>query len=601
MEPFVFLGFGIDAWITIVTLLVTFGVLLFTSLPSDLVFLGVIGVLFVTGVLDASEALSGFSSVTVAVVGVMFVVVAGLTYTGVLHWIIKHLLGWPKDYERALVRLMVPVAVLSPLLNTATVVTLFVSVVKMWAKKLSISPSRLLIPICFAGNMGAVCVILVLPANLVISGFYESHTGHPLGVLAPAVPALFGLVAGMLTILALCRLLPEREAPEAAFESTGDYTVEFLVPSDNPYIAKRVGQLGLKNVRGGSLIELRHFDDDKIMSPVPDREPLMGGDRLVYAGQIDELLELKKTYGFVSVDHHVFHFSEVDTDRQLRMAYINFGSSLINTKIVDSAFERDNNLTLVAVARRGKRIEQPPREVVLQAGDTLLLECPPHMKLNDAVLGHQLQFFDSTDVPDIGRHTLVSTAIMVGMVLLAAWGVMPLLQSAFIAAGAMLFCRCCSPAQAMKSIKWSLLASLAGNIALGLAIHKTGIAEWASRGILAVSGSDPLIVMIAICLVTAVITEFLSNTAVAAISVPIMYSAAIQLGYDPLPFVIALIMAANSSLATPVGSSVNMLVYGPGGYRFSDFLRIGLPVKVAFLTISILVVIVVYPLTPLSS
>jgi len=131
MEPFVFLGFGIDAWITIVTLLVTFGVLLFTSLPSDLVFLGVIGVLFVTGVLDASEALSGFSSVTVAVVGVMFVVVAGLTYTGVLHWIIKHLLGWPKDYERALVRLMVPVAVLSPLLNTATVVTLFVSVVKM--------------------------------------------------------------------------------------------------------------------------------------------------------------------------------------------------------------------------------------------------------------------------------------------------------------------------------------------------------------------------------------------------------------------------------------------------------------------------------------
>ena len=185
MEPFVFLGFGIDAWITIVTLLVTFGVLLFTSLPSDLVFLGVIGVLFVTGVLDASEALSGFSSVTVAVVGVMFVVVAGLTYTGVLHWIIKHLLGWPKDYERALVRLMVPVAVLSPLLNTATVVTLFVSVVKMWAKKLSISPSRLLIPICFAGNMGAVCVILVLPANLVVSGFYESNSGHTLGVLAP--------------------------------------------------------------------------------------------------------------------------------------------------------------------------------------------------------------------------------------------------------------------------------------------------------------------------------------------------------------------------------------------------------------------------------
>lgn len=175
---------------------------------------------------------------------------------------------------------------------------------------------------------------------------------------------------GLLTMIALRRLLPERKAPEAAFESTGDYTVELLVPSDNPYIAKRVGPLGLNNVVGGSLIELRHFDDDKIMSPVPDKEPLMGGDRLVYAGQIEELLELKKKYGLVSADHYVFHYSEVDTSRQLRTAYITFGSSLINTRIGNGSFERDNNVTLVAVARRGKRIEQAPREVVLQAGDT---------------------------------------------------------------------------------------------------------------------------------------------------------------------------------------------------------------------------------------
>ena len=182
-----------------VTIVVTFGVLLFTKLRADLVFLGVIGVLFVSGVLDVNEALSGFSSTTVAVVGVMFVVVAGLNH-----------------------------------------------------------------------------------------------------------------------------------------------------------------------VMGGSLIELRHFDDDKIMSPVPDREPLMGGDRLIYAGQIDELLEVKKKFGFVSADHHIFHYSEVDSDRQLRTAYITFGSSLINTKIGEGNFERNNNVTLVAVARKGKRIEQAPREVVLK-------------------------------------------------------------------------------------------------------------------------------------------------------------------------------------------------------------------------------------------
>ena len=593
------LGFSIYAWITMVTIVVTFGVLLFTKLRADLVFLGVIGVLFVTGVLDVNEALSGFSSTTVAVVGVMFVVVAGLTYTGVLHWIVKHLLGWPKDDKSALLRLMIPVAVLSPILNTTTVVAMFVGVVKVWAKKVKMTPSKLLIPLCFAGNMGAVCLILVLPSNLVVSGFYESNFGETMGILAPAIPGLAGLVAGMLTMMALRRLLPERKAPEAAFESTGDYTVEMLVPSDNPYVAKRVGMLGLNHVMGGSLIELRHFDDDKIMSPVPDREPLMGGDRLIYAGQIDELLEVKKKFGFVSADHHIFHYSEVDSDRQLRTAYITFGSSLINTKIGEGNFERNNNVTLVAVARKGKRIEQAPREVVLQAGDTLLLECPPHMNIHSTALGQQLQFFDSTDVPAIGRQTVVSTVIMTVMVALTALGIMPLLQSAFLAAGAMLLVRCCSPSQAMNAIKWNLLATLAGSIVLGLAIQKTGIADWVSHGILSISGSNPLTVMVAICLATALITEFLSNTAVAAMIVPIMYTAAIQLGYDPLPFLMALIMAANSSLATPISSSVNMLVYGPGGYRFSDFLRIGIPVKVAFLIVSILVSILVYPLTPL--
>ena len=590
------MGFNIYAWITIATVLVTFGILLFTKLRQDLVFLGVVGVLFVTGVLDVNEALSGFSSTTVAVVGVMFIVVAGLTYTGVLHWMVKNILGRPKDYKRALLRLMIPVAVLSPFLNTTTVVAMFVGVVKMWARKVKMMPSRLLIPLCLAGNMGAVCVILVLPSNLVVSGFYESNSGHTMGVLAPAIPGLIGLLAGMLTMIALRRLLPERQAPEAAFESTGDYTVELLVPSDNPNIAKRVGPLGLNNVTGGSLIELRHFDDDKIMSPVPDREPLMGGDRLVYAGQIDELLELKKKYGLVSADHFVFHYSEVDTDRKLRTAYINFGSSLINSKIGNGNFERDNNVTLVAVARKGKRIEQAPREVVLQAGDTLLLECPPNMNIDTTALGQQLQFFDSTDIPYLGRQTIVSTAIMIAMVALTVSGVMSLLQSAVIAAGAMLILRCCSPSQAMNAIKWSLLASLAGSITLGLAIQKTGIAAWISQSILSISGSNPLIVMIAVCMVAAVITEFLSNTAVAALIVPIMYSAATQLGYDPLPFLIALIMAANSSLATPIGSSVNMLVYGPGGYRFSDFIRIGVPVKLAFLAASIIIVILLYPL-----
>ena len=168
-----FLGFGLDAWITIVTVLCMFSILLFTKWRSDVVFLGAIGVLFVAGVLDAKDAFSGFSSSSVITVGVLFVVVAGLTHTGVLQWIVKHLLGTPNSYSKAVTRLMLPVAVLSSFLSNTTVVSLFVGIVKMWAKKLSISPSKLLIPLSYASGMGGVCTLIGTPPNLIISGLYE--------------------------------------------------------------------------------------------------------------------------------------------------------------------------------------------------------------------------------------------------------------------------------------------------------------------------------------------------------------------------------------------------------------------------------------------
>ena len=598
MESIVFLGFNLYAWITIVTVLSMFSVLLFTKLRADLVFLGAIAILFVTGVLDAKEAFSGFSSTSVVIIGVLFVVVAGMTHTGVLQWVVKHLLGQPKSYSKAVVRLMLPVAALSSFLSNTTVVALFVGIVKMWSKKLGISPSKLLIPLSYASGMGGVCTLIGTPPNLIISGLYAEHTGIAMNVLATTVPGLFCLAVGVLSIIAMRKLLPDRQAPEAAFESTSEYTVELLVPSDNAHIGETIAEAGLSEVRGGSLIEIIHYDE--VISPVPDDEPIMGGDRLVFAGQIDEILDLKKSHGLVNADHHVFTMDEVSKDRQLRTAYVTFGSSLINTKIGDSMFEKEHNLTLVAVARRGKRISESPREVVLQAGDTLLFECPPRVNINTERLTAQLQFFDSAQVPNIGKKTLVSTAIMIAMVVLSALNVIPLLQCAFLAAIAMLVFRCCNVDQAMKAINWEILMVFAGSVVLGVAIQKTGIAERLAFGILDVCGTNPIVVMLAICFVGTFITEFISNTAAGAMFFPIMYQAAEQLGYEPYPFLIALMVSVSSSFATPIGSPTHMLVYGPGGYRFSDFMRIGLLMNIIILLANIFITTIVYPLTPLN-
>ena len=597
MESFVFWGFNLYAWITILTVLTMFTVLLLTKLRADVVFLGAISILFVTGVLNAKEAFSGFSSTSVVIIGVLFVVVAGLTHTGVLQWIVKNLLGQPESYSKAVVRLMLPVAALSSFLSNTTVVALFVGIVKMWSKKLGISPSKLLIPLSYASGMGGVCTLIGTPPNLIISGLYAENTGEAMNVLTTTVPGLFCLFIGVLSIIAMSKLLPNRKTPESAFESTSEYTVELEVPSDNPHIGETVNEAGLNDVRGGNLIEVVHYDE--FVSPANGEEILMGGDRLIFSGQIDEILDLKHSHGLVSADHHVFTLSEIDSSRQLRTAFVTFGSSLIGKSIGGTTFEKDNGLVLVAVARRGERIKQSPREVVLQAGDTLLLDCPPNMKINESSLTAKLHFFDSDQVPNIGKKTLISTTIMMAMVVLSALNVIPLLQCAFLAAIAMLIFRCCNVDQAMKAINWEILMVFAGSVVLGIAIQKTGIAERLAFGILDVCGDNPIVVMTAICFVGTFITEFISNTAAGAMFFPIMYQAAEKLGYEPFPFLVALMISVSSSFATPIGSPTHMLVYGPGGYRFSDFMRIGLLMNIIILAANIFIVNIIYPLTPL--
>jgi di/tricarboxylate transporter len=465
----------------------------------------------------------------------------------------------------------------------------------MWSKKLGISPSKLLIPLSYASGMGGVCTLIGTPPNLIISGLYEEKTGVAMNILTTTIPGLFCLAVGVLSVIAMRRLLPDRKAPESAFEQTGEYTVELRVPSDNPYIGQTLNEAGLYHINGGSLIEMYHYDHAPL--PVREDEIIMGGDHLIYAGHIDEIYEIAVSHNLVAADHHVFSMSEIDENSKLRTAYVNFGSSLIGKRIGDIGFEKDTNMILAAVSRRGERINEAPRDVVLEAGDTLLLVCPGNFKVDTSK--SDLCFFDSDEVPDIGYGTLISTAIMIAMVTLSALGVLPLLQCAFLAAAAMLLFKCCNMDQAMKAINWDILMVFAGSAVLGIAIQKTGIAEWMANGILDVCGTNPIVVMTAVCFVGTFITEFISNTAAGAMFFPIMYEAAEKLGYDPFPFLVALMISVSSSFATPIGSPTHMLVYAPGGYRFSDFMRIGLLMNIIILAANILIVNIVYPLTPL--
>ena len=589
-----FLGLSLAAWFVVFVVLLVFLLQICTKLPSDFVFLGGMCLLLVSGVIPVNSVLGGFSSSTVVLIGALFVVICGLVHTGFMQWVSRYCLGTPKTYRKAIVRLMFPVAALSSLLNNTAVVALFTGVVKIWSKKLGIAPSKLLIPLSYASGMGGICTLLGTPPNLLISGFYTKETGIALSIFTPTLVGLFCLVVGVLSVIALSRLIPERKSPEDALQSTDGYTMELMVPTMSELVGKTIKEAGLDNIKGGHLIEIIRMDSE-VITALDEDEFIFGGDRLIFSGNVEKMLEMRDSYQLVNATHHVFSLDEVEKNRNLRMVTVGYRSTFIGSRMCDTPFEEEYNLVLVAIAREGEVIKGSPREVEIKAGDTLLIECPQHSRAIN-YSNYNLLEMESSSLYKPNIRTLYSSFVMIAMIAVSSLGYMSLLQAAFVAAFAMIIFRFCTIAQARESIDWSLLMIFAGSISLGTAIQETGIAEWISQGILTVCNGSPIIALAGICLIGTFITEFTSNTATAAIFFPIAFQTAINMDVNPLTFCVALMISVSSSFATPIGSPTHMIVYGPGGYRFSDFARIGIPMNFIILAANLFITLILFPL-----
>lgn len=510
---FELMGLSGNAWFTVVVILVLFGAMIFSKVRSDILFLGAMGTLFVSGVLDVKGAFGGFSASSVIVIGVLYMVITGLNQTGVLNWIVKHMMGSPKTLTTTIIRTMFPVAILSSVLTNTTIVALFIDVVKIWAKKLGISPSKLLIPLSYASGMGGVCTLIGTPPNLIISGLYTDKTGVELSIFSTTLTGLFCLAVGIISIIAMQKLLPERESP-LSHSGDDEVTIEFMVPSKHPFIGKTLQDIYENNPQGfekdkNAIIAIRHFDKE-VEKATPD-SVIMGSDHIVVSCKA----------------------------KQLR--YIS------------------NNLNL-------------------------------KNEYMDGILENMV------DKKNFGKKTVISSLIMITMVLLSAFNILPLLSSCILAAAAMMITRCCTGSQAMRSVNWDILMIFAGSICLGKALETTGVAQMIANQLLSFSGSNAYISLALMCLVATFITEFISNTATAAMFCPIAVSAAATLGVNPLTFCIALMVSVSSSFATPIGSPTHMLVYGAGGYRFTDFVKIGVPMNFIILAANLFITPIIFPL-----
>jgi di/tricarboxylate transporter len=513
-------------------------------------------------------------------------VVTGLQETGGLSWVSLHALGRPRGLRTALLRLMAPVTVLSAFLNNTPVVAMFIPVVTDWCRRIRISPSRMLLPLSYASIFGGICTLIGTSTNLVVNGMVqERYQGQDLGlglgmfeITKLGVPcALLGI--GFLLLFGR-RLLPDRRTLQEVFENPREYTLELQVPPRSPLAGRTIEQAGLRHLPGAFLAEL--VRKDQVLSAVSPREQLREGDRLIFVGNIDSMRELRHQQGLEPVPDQLFKLDAPSHQRCLVEAVVSDTCPLIGKTIREGRFRNLYNAVVIAVARNGERIQGKIGDIELRAGDTLLIEshagfAPRQKDSRDFYLVSNVE----NSTPRQFHKSPWAFAILAGMVLVVTVGWMSMLNAALIAAGLMLLLRCCSTNQARRSIEWNVLLVIAAALGLGEALDKTGAAEQLATLLLNLVQERPWAALAMVYLVTTFFTEIITNNGAAALVFPIAMNTSERLGVNPLPFIACIMIAASASFATPIGYQTNLMVYGPGGYRFSDYLRIGLPLNLA--------------------
>ena len=574
----------------------TFVSLVCTRLSSDVVFLGGLGILTLTGVLDVSSALAGFSAPAVITVGLLYVVVAGVQETGGLQWITHHLLGTPRGYRRAQIRLTAPVVVLSAFLNNTPVVALFIPTVMEWSRRVRIQPSKLLIPLSYASIFGGLCTLIGTSTNLVVNGLLQSRYGVETGLSMFEIGKI-GLpcaLLGLLYLLVFHRLLPERRGFTEVIKNPREYTLEMRVPKEASLVGKTIEDAGLRNLAGVFVAEI--LRGDQVLSAVSPKEILHAEDRLLFVGNVDSIRSVYSQKGLAPASEQIFKLEGPRHQRCLVEAVVSNTCPLVGRSIRDGRFRKHYNAVVIAVARNGSRVAGRIGDIVLKAGDTLLVES------HAGFLSRQKDSRDFYLISSVADSTPPRTekapwafGILALMVLLVAGGWFSMLKGSVLAALLMLLSGCCNPAKARRHVEWHVLLTIAGALGLGAALESSGAATTLADALLSLAGGKPWLTLLLVYLLTAVSTEMMTNNAAAVLVFPIAMNSADHLGVSPLPFVFCIMMAASASFMTPIGYQTNLMVYGPGGYRFTDFARVGFPLAVLFCGLSMWLIPILWP------
>ncbi|MEM9082339.1 MAG: SLC13 family permease [Planctomycetota bacterium] len=606
----------LDMMITGGVVLCMLALLALSRYGADLIIMGALTALLVFGVIDASQAIQGFANPAVLTVGLLYVVACGMRETGAIQLISAKLMGNARTERSARIRLVIPVAFLSAFANNTPIVASFMPMVTSFSKRTGIPVSRLLMPLSFAAILGGLTTLIGTSTTLVVAGLLiEKRKVVSEAGLDPESIPLFGFFTvtpvGLAMAIIGCTyvalfggaLLPKSASKGEQAGDRREYTANLRVETDSPVVNRTVEAAGLRHLPGLFLARIER-GDETITAVGPD-QMIHANDVLVFVGALESVVDLQTRKGLVPTGLEKEQFTGYRPSQRLIEAVISAGSPLVGRTIRAAGIRSRYDAVVVAVHRHGHRIEGKIGDIKLRAGDTLLLEGGNDFaaKFRDSSEFYLVSELEDAPSPRYER-ALLAIGILIAFVLLVSIGLPGIFEAnqamiaAMIAAGLMIATRCCTGPQARRAVDFQVLAVIGGAFGIGAAMQSSGLAplmaEWMVGAVEPLRAMSPMLgklgLMAAVYLTTVLFTTFITNNAAAVLVFPIAIDAAEHAQMELLPIAVLVAMASSAEFTTPIGYQTNLMVAGPGGYRWMDYARFGGPLTIVMGIVAIGVV-----------
>lgn len=550
---------------------------------------------------DAPQAVAGFGSKAVVTIGVLFVIAEGLRQTGAMAMVTRPLLGRPKSLPAAQARMMLPVAGLSAFLNNTPIVAMLMPIVTDWCRRTGISPSKLFIPLSYAAIMGGSCSLIGTATNVFVAAEYSDAlssklvNGQPLAMFSITAVGLPAAMVGIAYILLTSKwLLPDHKTKGDARDAR-QYTFEMVIDPESPINNQTIEQAALRNLPGGYLIGIER-DGERRVAIAPSTM-LHSGDVLIFAGELDSMHDLTQNKGLTPATSK--QAQKLPANLEMIEAVLSDRSPLVGKSVKEGGFRSVYNAVVIAVHRGGEHLDAKIGDIVLRAGDNLLLEADKQFVTRHR---NRQDFYYLNALGSAQRYRSgkagVALAVLLAVVVLATTGVMELVTAALLGAGVMVVAGCCTPYEARQSINWRVLIMMGAAIGFGHAMYTTGVAAYAATSLIdLMPQGQPIYSLAGVYLVAMVLTSIIGPVPTAGLLFPVLVAVAGPNGLNCnfTPFAVTLMMTAAASFASPSAYQTNLMVANAGGYKPIDFMRIGLPLNILVMITTLLIAPKVWP------